>query len=175
MNMSTVLSYLLIWGLTGCVIFFIIVVILFRTGLVYTARKLDGTLMEDIPISGKLAMLILPVSYLVFQIISNYFGLVRQGFLLNFWQLFMLNYGLYLILFLFDTFFIDGFVLPIWRPAFLQLPNEMGKESMKRHILISIPVGLVIGAALTLISTTTSYILVDAQKLPKLVKSLIPG
>ncbi|MFC1997423.1 hypothetical protein ACFLXI_07435 [Chloroflexota bacterium] len=153
------MSYLLLWGLIGCALFFILVVVLFRTGSVYSARKLDGTLKDVIPLSGKLAMLILPISYLVFQVLSNYIGLVQQGTTLNYGQLFPLNYGIYLILFLFDTFFIDGFVLAIWRPAFLQLPDEMGKESMKKHILISIPVGLFIGAILTLISTTTSYLI----------------
>ena len=117
--MSTVLSYLLLWGLIGCALFFILVVVLFRTGSVYSARKLDGTLKDVIPLSGKLAMLILPISYLVFQVLSNYIGLVQQGTTLNYGQLFTLNYGIYLILFLFDTFFIDGFVLAIWRPAFL--------------------------------------------------------
>jgi hypothetical protein len=71
----------------------------------------------------------------------------------------LLNYSVYLILFLFDTFFIDGFVLAIWRPAFLKLPDEMGRESMKKHILISIPIGLLLGIILTLISTAISYFL----------------
>jgi hypothetical protein len=104
-------------------------------------------------------MLILPICYFGFQVISNYFSLVQLSFILNFWHLFILNYGVYLILFLFDTFFIDGYVLAIWRPGFLHLPDEMGKESMKKHILISIPVGLGIGVLLTTISTATSYIL----------------
>ena len=159
MTSGQVISYLLLWGLIGCVLFFLLVVVLFRTGLVYTARKQDGTLKDEIPLSGKLAMMILPICYFVFQVTSNHFGLVLHGISLDYWKLFLLNYGVYLILFLFDTFFIDGFMLSIWRPAFLQLPEEMGKESMKKHILISIPIGLVIGAILTLISTTISYFL----------------
>ena len=43
--------------------------------------------------------------------------------------------------------------------AFLQLPDDMGKESIKTNMLISIPVGLLIGAVLTLINTTISFIL----------------
>lgn len=156
---NQIFLFLLTWGIIGCGFFFLQVVIFFRTGLVYTARKKDGTLKSEIPLSGKLAMLIVPISYIVFQVTSNYFGLVRQGFIFNFWNLFLLNYGVYLILFIFDTLFIDGFVLPIWRPATLQLPDEMNKESMKEHILISIPIGLLIGAILTFISTTTSYFL----------------
>jgi hypothetical protein len=156
---SQIALFLFIWGLIGCLMFFLLVVFLFRTGIVYTARKADGTLKDEVPWQGKLAMLIVPVSYFAFQVISNYFGLVRQDFVLNFWLLFLLNYGVYLTLFLFDTFFIDGFVLSVWRPTFLQLPDEMGAESMRKHILASIPIGLVIGAALTIISTTVSYFL----------------
>ena len=153
------LFYLLLWGLIGCVIFFIMVVIFFRTGLVYTARKSDGTLKDEIPFGGKLAMMIIPFSYAFFQLFSNYMGLVQEGIFLSFGYLFTLNYSLYLILFVFDTFFIDSFVLTSWRPAFLHLPNEMGKESMKKHVLISIPIGLLIGVILTFLNTTVSYIL----------------
>jgi hypothetical protein len=157
MTQIQVLSYLLLWGLIGCGLFSVIVVVFFRTRLVYTARKENGTLKDNIPVSGKLVMLILPVSYITFQVIANYFGLVQQEITLSYWALFLLNYGVYLILFLFDTLVIDGYVISIWRPGFLQLPDAMGKESMKKHILASIPVGLFIGAILTFISTTTSY------------------
>ena len=157
--MNTLLPYLIFWGLIGCTLFFVLVLVLFRTGLVYTARKPDGTLKEKIPLSGKLAMLIIPVSSFAFLTLTNYAGLVRQGNKLSFGHLYLLNYALFLILFLFGTFFIDAFVLAIWRPGFLNLPDAMGKESMKRHILISIPVGIVIGGILTLISTSTSYFL----------------
>ena len=156
---NQVISFLLFWGLIGCVLFFLLVVTLFRTGLVYTARKADGTLKEQIPLSGKLAMLLLPICYFIFQVISNYFGLVQEGIVLSYWRLFLLNYGVYLLLFLFDHFFVDGFVIAIWRPRFLLLPDEMGAESMKKHILVSIPIGLVIGVLLTLISTTIAYFL----------------
>lgn len=159
MTLNTVLSYLLIWGLIGCLLFFAMVVILFRTEIVYTARRKDGTLKEEIPLSGKLAMLIIPISFFLFQVLSNYLGLVQHDITLSYGHLYLLNYGVYLILFLFDTFFIDGFVLAKWRPDFLQLPDEMGKESMKKHILVSLPIGLLIGALLTLISTAASYFL----------------
>ena len=159
MTPGQIVSFLFFWGLIGCSLYLFLVVVLFRSRIVYAARKKDGTLKDQIPTGGKLAMLIVPISYFAFQVISNYFGFTHQDFTLNYWQLFALNYGVYLILFLFDTFFIDGFVLSIWRPAFLELPEEMGAESMGKHILISIPIGLVMGAVLTIISTTASYIL----------------
>jgi hypothetical protein len=159
MTLDQVSSYLFFWGLLGCGFFALLIVVLFRTRLVYAARKEDGTLKDQIPLRGKLTMLIVPVSYIIFQLFANYFSLIKNGFTLNFGKIFFLNYGIYLILFLFDTLVIDGFVISIWRPTFLKIPDAMGKESMKKHIRLSIPVGLLIGAVLTLISTTISAIL----------------
>jgi len=159
MTFDQIVSYLLLWGLIGCGLFALMVVALFRTRLVYAARKENGALKDQIPLSGKLTMLIVPVSYIIFQLVANYFGLMKKGIALNFNKLFLLNYGIYVILFLFDTLVIDGFVISIWRPAFFNIPDAMGRESMKNHILISIPVGLLIGAVLTLGSTTISAIL----------------
>jgi hypothetical protein len=159
MRIDQVVAYLLLWGLIGCGLFALLVVVLFRSGIVYSARKSDGTLKAEIPLNGKLAMLIVPVSYLGLQLTANYFVLVWQAVDLNFGRLFWLNYGLYLILFFFDTFFIDAFVLAVWRPGFLHLPVAMGRESMKTHIVKSLPVGLLIGAVLTLINSTISAVL----------------
>lgn len=159
MACNQVISYLLLWGLIGCGLFALLVVALFRTRLVYAARNDNGTLKDQIPLNGKLTMLIVPVSYIIFQIIANYFGLIKNEIMLNFDKLFLLNYGIYLILFLFDTLVIDGFVISIWRPTFLKIPDSMGRESMKNHILISIPVGLLIGVVLSMITTTISALL----------------
>jgi hypothetical protein len=159
MTFYSIPSFLFLSGLIGCVLFFILVIVIFRTRLVYTARKPDGTLKDVVPIRGKLALTIIPISYFVFQVSTNYIGIVQQGIFLKYWSLFLLNYGVYLILFLFDTFFIDGFMLAIWRPDFLELPDELNVDSMKKHIRISIPVGLRMGILLTFISTTTTYVL----------------
>ena len=73
--------------------------------------------------------------------------------------LFLLNYGHYLTLFLFDTLVIDGLLLGVWRPQFLRLPKTMGGASMKEHILKSIPVGIASGIVLTALSTLLSFLL----------------
>ena len=156
---STALSYLFFWGLIGCLLFFALVIVLFRTGVVYTARKRDGTLRDEIPLSGKFAMLIIPLCLTLFLLLANKISLVQNDLTQNFWQIFRLNYDLYLILFLFDTFFIDGFTLTIWRPGFFKIPDEMGRESMSKHILVSLPIGLVLGVFLTIIPSTASYFL----------------
>ena len=79
---SAALSYLFFWGLIRCVLFFALVIVLFRTRVVYTARKRDGTFRD-----------------------------------------------------------------------------KMGRESMSKHILVSLPIGLVLGVFLTIIPSTASYFL----------------
>ena len=129
----------------------------FRTKLVYTARNQDGTLKERIPLSGYLNMLILLISIVGFQCLANYIGLARENIVLTFFSLFLLNFGHYLILFVFDSLVIDGLVLSVWRPKFLGIPDTMGRESMKTHVLASIPIGTIAGIVLTGMSTVFSF------------------
>jgi len=112
----------------------------------------------QIPLAGYLTSAGL-VLVIFFLIAANYFGLNQNGFVLSFWGLYALNLGLYLILFLFDSLVIDGFVIGRWRPAFLQLPDAMGAESMREHIQKSIPVGTLFGFIISLVCTAMSYYL----------------
>jgi hypothetical protein len=157
MTLEKMLGYLGVWSAIGCVVFCAYVVVVFRTGIVHTARKEDGTLKKRIPLSGYLNMLILLLCIVGFQVAANYFGLVRKALEIGFFSLFLLNFGHYLILFVFDTIVIDGLVLSVWRPGFLRLPDAIGAESMKKHILLSIPIGTVAGIGLTVVSTVVSY------------------
>ena len=157
MTWENVLGYLALWSGVGCALFCVYVVLVFRTGVVYTARREDGTLKERIPLSGLLNMLVLLLCIVGFQVGANYLGLARRPVEMSFLQLFLLNFGHYLILFLFDTAVIDGLVLGVWRPGFLKVPDAMGGESMKKHMLISIPVGAIAGLGLAAVSTAVSY------------------
>ena len=160
MALRDVLDYLALWSAIGFALFGAYVVVVFRTGLVYTARNDDGTLREHLPASGQVNMLILLVAIVGFQVLANYLGIAREGHRVSFLSLYLLNLAHYLVLFLFDTLIIDGLVLAVWRPSFLQLPEAMGRESMKGHMLRSIPVGLVAGIALSAFSTAISSSLV---------------
>ena len=157
MTLEGVLGYLGLWSAIGCAVFSAYVVVAFRTGMVFTARKKDGTLKERIPVSGCLNMLILLLGIIGFQVGANYLGIVGKGHEVSFFSLLLLNFGHYVVLFLFDTVVVDGLVLSVWRPGFLQLPEAMGRESMKRHMLLSIPVGVMAGIGLTALSTAISY------------------
>lgn len=152
-------GYLGIWSIVGCVAFSLYVIAAFRAGIVFTARKEDGTLKERIPLSGYLNMVLLLVIIVGFQVAANYLGIARLGYSVRLLPLFLLNLGHYLILFLFDTVAIDGLLLGVWRPQFLHLPEAIGRASMKEHILKSIPVGVIAGVLLTASSTMLSFLL----------------
>jgi hypothetical protein len=147
---------LALWSAVGCALFSIFVVVAFRTGLVHTARRQDGTLKRRIPLRGALAMLIIPIAILLLQLAGNYLGLARRGLSFAFGPLYLLNLVHYLILLLYDTLVIDGVVLAKWRPSFLNLRDDMGRDSMGRHMLISIPIGTIFGAVIALITTRLS-------------------
>ncbi len=154
MTVLDVLAYLGVWGAFGCVAFSLFVVLAFRTGMVWTARDPAGALKERIPLKGYLAMLTVPVGVISLLVLANCFGLPAQ---VGFFALFLLNFGHYLILFVYDTLVIDGLVLSVWRPDFLQLPEAIGWESMKEHIVLSLPVGPAVGAGLAVVGTAISY------------------
>jgi hypothetical protein len=157
-TLGRALGYLGLWSCIGCAVFSAYVVVVFRTGAVYTAREQDGTLKGRIPLSGYLNMLFLLLGIVGLQLLANYFGLARRGVAVTWLSLFLLNLAHYLILFAFDTLVIDALVLSVWRPPFLQIPDAMGGESMKKHVLASLPVGIAAGLVLTALSTAISYV-----------------
>lgn len=162
MTVEKTIQYLTVWSVIGFIAFSVYVVVVFRSGLVYTSRKQDGTLKDRIPLSGIINMLLLLLIIVGFQVLANYIGLARSGVEIRFISLLLLNFGHYFILFLFDTIVIDGLVLGVWRPGFLRLSDAIGGESMKKHILISIPVGMAVGIVLTAISSAISYFMLFA-------------
>ncbi len=160
MSLGETLSYLGLWSLIGSALFSAFVVFVFRSGLVYASRKDDGTLKERIPRRGYLVMGAFLLAIVGFLVAANACGLARNAFSISLGRLFALNFALYLILFLYDTFVIDGLVVGLWRPSFLQLPDAMGWESMKEHMLRSIPVGLAFGVILAGVSAILSFFIV---------------
>jgi hypothetical protein len=160
MTITNILSYLITWGIIGAIIFSLFVLFVFQSGVVYTARNEDGTLKEDMPIKGYLVMGLFLLSIVGFMVLANYIGIARQGYHPTFGNLLLINFTLYILLFLFDTLIIDAFILGSWRPGFLHIPEAMGKESMNIHIRRSLPIGIGSGVVISLISTTISYLLI---------------
>jgi len=158
MKIADIFSYLLFWGLIGCCLFNVYVMLVFRTGIVYTARHKDGTLKKKASVSGIVNSLLLLDCILGIQVASNYFGLASRRTEISFAGLYLLNYALYIVLVIYDTLVIDYLVIVKWRPKFLMIPEAMNAQSMRQHIIASIPIAPAIGLVLTALSTLIAWV-----------------
>ena len=160
MNLHDILIYLGIWFLAGVLAFNLIVVFLFRSGLVYAARDQEGHFKRKIPLRGFLTVAGFLCLIIGFIVLSNYISLIVRNIFLDFCQLFLLNLSLMLSLILYDTLVIDWLVIGRWRPSFLHLPEAMNASEMKTHIQRSLIAGPIFGTILALIGTLISiYVL----------------
>jgi hypothetical protein len=157
MTFQSILIYLGLWALIGAAAFSLVVVFLFHSGIVFSARSEEGHLKKKMPLKGLLAMLGFLLLIVAFLCTANYFGLNQKGFQLDFWPLFLLNFGLILILEIYDTLVIDWWVIGRWRPAFLNLPEAMDKAEMAAHIRKSFIVAPLFGLLLALAATMISF------------------
>lgn len=153
-----ILTGLAIWSAIGIIAFNLYVVFVFRTGIVYTARNRNGTLKREMSWQGVLASASILILSIAMLLLFDYFSLRTLPQSLLFWQIFLLNYALYGILFLYDTLVIDILVLAIWRPGFLRIPQQMNTESMRVHVQASLARGGFIVGILALVSTVIGYL-----------------
>jgi hypothetical protein len=157
MKMNIIVNTM-IWFLIGAGLLNIIVLVVFRTGIVYSNRKQDGTLKKKIPITGLLSLVIMLVLILIFFLAFDYFTFRNIGQIKYIWILLM-NLLLLLLLDFYDAFIIDILVLTKWRPSFLKLSNELTLDSMKFHVKKQFTVGWIIKLPLLLISSVLFYFL----------------
>lgn len=150
MSVGAISGFLLLWSLIGTAVFNLYVLFVFRSGQVYAARKPDGTLKDKVPTRGIATMLGFLALLIGFLVAANLIGLSGSKDLLGFGALFLLDLGLYWILFVYDTLVIDWLVLGKWRPKFLMIPDEMGRESMAQHMRKSLVMGTLSGIVLAL-------------------------
>ena len=160
MSAPEVLEFYLLWSVVGCLAFSVFVIVVFKTGVAWIARNRTGELKQDMPLQGYLAMLIIPLSIIGLELAANYVSLKRNGVDLRFQHLWLLNFGLYIILLLYDTLVIDYLVLLVWRPSFLEIPDELERGSMRQHLLLSLPIGVGAGVVITsLIALISHFVL----------------
>lgn len=69
-------------------------------------------------------------------------------------EAFFLSYLIYCILFLYDTFVIDIFIIVFLHPAWLKLPNTEEFHSYTYH-LKTLPIGFVLGLFFTIVINMT--------------------
>jgi hypothetical protein len=125
-----------------------IVVVFFLTGVIYAAVENPDPKTKK---KGMIGSLIILLGIIFIQSISTISSLDSYRGNEDFIGIFVLNYALYLLLFLYDTLIIDIVILVKWHPDFLHLPNEEVFTSVNYHLKTLIP-GSLIGLALTAIS-----------------------
>ena len=76
---------------------------------------------------------------------------------INFIKVFISNLILILLLVLYDSFFIDLFVLGKWKPRILNIPEEVTLESMKYHVKKQFTVGWLMVIPIILIGSLIYY------------------
>ena len=153
MSAGAITGFLLLWSLIGVAAFNLYVLFVFRSGMVYAARKPDGTLKEKLSLKGIASMLGFLALLVGFLVAANLLGLPNHRAGMTFGFIFLLDLALYWMWFLYDTLVIDWLVLGKWRPKFLKIPDEMGKESMTEHIRKSLFVGTLSGIVLALVAS----------------------
>ncbi len=147
-----------IWFLIGAGLLNVIVIAVFRTGIVYKSRKQDGTLKKRMPFAGILSFLIMLILILTFFVAFDFFTFRNAGQIKYIWVLLM-NFLLLLLLDLYDAFIIDILILTKWRPGFLKLSKELTPDSMNLHVRKQFTAGWIIKLPLLLISSAVFYFL----------------
>jgi len=157
MSSLSVITYLLVWGFVGSVLFTIIVYLFFLTGVIYAAIENPDPKTKK---KGMIGSLIILIGIILIQSVSTISSLDSYRGNADFISVFILNYALYLILFFYDTIIIDIVILVKWHPDFLHLPDEEVFTSVSYHLRTLIP-GSILGLAVTAISVfLTSFIFI---------------
>ncbi len=147
-----------IWFLIGACLLNILVLSVFRTGVVYKSRKQDGTLKKKITFFGLLSLLIMLILIMVFFLAFDYFFFRNIEQIKYIWVL-LINLLLLLLLDFYDAFIIDILVLTKWRPGFLKLSKELTPDSMKFHVRKQFTSGWIIKIPIVLVSSSLFYFL----------------
>jgi hypothetical protein len=150
--MSGILVNMGIWELIGACFLNVIVIVVYKTGIVHTAREKDGTLKRKIPFVGILTMLIMLLLLVTFVVLFDYSTFFTWPGIV-FIDVLMTNFVFVLLLSLYDALVIDILVLGIWKPTFLPIPEDVTLESMKLHVKKQFTVGWIFLLPIILISS----------------------
>lgn len=137
--------------LAGAFLLTLVVLFVFRTGIVYSNREEDGTLKKEMPLKGYAVMGLTLVLILAFLVLCDYLAFrdVSAGLV----RILIFNMLLITLLSLYDGLIIDLWVLGKVRPRILHLPDAVTMDSMKYHVkkqftaawALKIPLALVSG------------------------------
>jgi hypothetical protein len=127
----------------------------------YYYKKAQAEMLGEIHKPGILSRLVTMMVLLVMVLLLALFDLwISSGESYSFAFLFALNLLLVFLLSLFDALFIDLFLLLVWRPVLLRLPEgQPTRDYMSRHIKLQFTAGWIFKVPIALLAAAFSFIL----------------
>jgi hypothetical protein len=131
----------------------------YRKSYYYKKAKAEMVGVAEKPgILSRLVTLLVLFSMILFFALADLW--MSFGASYTFWYLSALNLVLIALLSLFDALFIDLFLLVIWRPALLQLPEgQPTRDSMMRHIKLQLTAGWLFKVPIAFLGAAFSVVL----------------
>jgi hypothetical protein len=143
----------------GAVLMLVLSFTVYRRSYYYKRAKAEMGGVADKPgiLSRLVTLMILLAMILFFSFVDLW---ISSGESYTFVFLFALNLLLVALLSLFDALFIDLFLLVIWRPALLRLPEgQPTRDSMLRHIKLQFTAGWLFKVPIAVLSAAFSIVL----------------
>lgn len=131
----------------------------YRKSYYYKKAKAEALGIAEKPgILSRLVTVVILLAMIMFLALADLW--ISSGESYSFAFLFALNLLLITLLSLFDALFIDLFLLVVWRPALLRLPEgQPTRVSMLRHIKMQFTAGWLFKLPIALLSAAFSIVL----------------
>ena len=143
----------------GAVFMLVLSFTVYRKSYYYKKAQAEASGRAEEP--GILSRLVTLMIFLVMVLFVTFFDLwISSGEGKSFAFLAVINLLLVALLSLFDALFIDYFILLIWRPAFLRLPEgQPTRALMLRHIKLQFTAGWIFKLPIAVIAALLSRLL----------------
>jgi hypothetical protein len=157
--MGTLIYKSLCTLVVGAVLMLVLSFTVYRKSYYYKKAKAEAVDVGERPgILSRLVTLLILFSMILFFALADLW--MSFGASYTFWYLSALNLVLIALLSLFDALFIDLFLLVIWRPALLQLPEgQPTRDSMMRHIKLQLTAGWLFKVPIAFLGAAFSVVL----------------
>lgn len=147
---------IIIFFISGCSALCGLTITVYKTGIVHKTRDSSGHLNNK---QSMIGFFILVVVFLLITIFFVLFGIFTFDNNSSYIKKLILTLILMLLLVLFDSFFIDLFVIGKLRPLFLNIPQETTMETMKIHVKKTFSLGWMFIVPIILISVTIVHLI----------------
>jgi heme/copper-type cytochrome/quinol oxidase subunit 2 len=143
---------LILWFILSIAILHILLVIFYRTGIVFTNREKDGTLKKKMPIKGFITMAVFFILIILFFILFDIYTFSNEPSV-DIKTVLIMNFFLLLLFDIYDAIVVDLIILGKIKPKFLHLPKDVTLKSMKYHVKKQFTVGWILKLPIVVIST----------------------